>query len=267
MKHFYRFLVLTIFAAIQATSYGADIPGSGKGWSCSSDGTLEISSDEVWELGGTGFPPTFPWLKSELVKKVIIANGVDSIAYSAFMMLENLESASLPNGLRKILTQAFQGCDKLASVTIPASVKLIGDQAFTYCTNLKSIAFLAETPMDMELEIYIPGINFTATVTPFDSKVATAYVPAGSVAAYKAKDWVQKFFADVRPLSEMTALKDVNGNTLSVCVENGFVKVAGTTDFNVYDVLGHVIPHDRPLPTGVYVVMTGGGSSTKVVVR
>ena len=267
MKHFYRFLLLAIFAAIQATGYGADIPGSGKGWSCSSDGTLTISSDEVWELGGTGFPPTFPWLKSELVKKVIIDDGVDSVAYAAFMMLENLESASLPNGLRKILSQAFQGCDKLASVTIPASVEMIADQAFTYCPGLKSVAFLSETPMDMELEIYIPEINYTATVIPFDTKVATAYVPAGSVAAYKAKDWVQKFFADVRPLSEMTALKDVNGNTLGVCVENGFVKVVGTTDFKVYDVLGHVIPRDRPLPTGVYVVMTGGGSSTKVVVR
>ena len=249
MKHFYRFLLLAIFAAIQATGYGADIPGSGKGWSCSSDGTLTISSDEVWELGGTGFPPTFPWLKSELVKKVIIDDGVDSVAYAAFMMLENLESASLPNGLRKILSQAFQGCDKLASVTIPASVEMIADQAFTYCPGLKSVAFLS------------------ATVIPFDTKVATAYVPAGSVAAYKAKDWVQKFFADVRPLSEMTALKDVNGNTLGVCVENGFVKVVGTTDFKVYDVLGHVMPRDRPLPTGVYVVMTGGGSSTKVVVR
>lgn len=267
MKYLYKFLFLTIFSSILTAAYGADVPGSGKGWSCSSDGTLTISSDEVWALGGTGFPPTFPWLKSELVKKVIIADGVDSVASSAFMLLENMESVSLPSGLQKILPQAFQGCDKLASVTIPASVELIGDEAFTYCPNLKSVAFMAETPMDMELEIYIPEIKFTATVIPFDSKVATAYVPAGSVAAYKAKEWVKKFFADVRPLSEMTALKDVNGDTSSLWVENGFVKVDGTTDFKVYDVVGHVMPHDRPLPAGIYVVMTAGGSSTKIVVK
>ncbi len=267
MKHLYKFLIITVFSTILTAAYGADVPGSGHGWSCSPDGTLTISSDEVWELGGTGFPPTFPWLKSELVKKAIIADGVDSVAYAAFMMLGNLESASLPNGLRKILSQAFQGCDKLASVTIPASVEMIANQAFTYCPSLKSVAFLAETPMDMELEIKIPEINYTAIISPFDTKVATAYVPAGSVAAYKAKDWVQKFFADVRPLSEMTALKDVNGNMLSVRVENGFVKVVGATDFKVFDVLGHIMPYDRPLPIGVYVVMTGGGSSTKVVVK
>ena len=97
------------------------------------------------------------------VEKVIIENGVTSVAELAFSWNENLKSVSfpdtlisigdhafdgcsnlsdliLPNGLKSIGSMAFWNCDSLSTIYIPQSVTNIGDVAFTECSALTTIS-------------------------------------------------------------------------------------------------------------------------------
>ena len=102
-----------------------------------------------------------PW-NADIVKYVVIADGVTSIGNSAFQNCSNLTSVvipasvtligdfafefctglasvNIPNGVTSIGTAAFHGCRNLTNVVIPASATSIGTSAFESCTGLTSV--------------------------------------------------------------------------------------------------------------------------------
>ena len=69
----------------------------------------------------------------------VVAEGVDTIGFSAFENCFALKSISLPNTLEYIEEGAFAACVNLTEVTVPDSVVVLGNSAFYNCRNLVSI--------------------------------------------------------------------------------------------------------------------------------
>ena len=105
-------------------------------WRLTENGTLTIS--------GNGAVPNYdafsPWYSHrEIIKKVIINNGITSIGDCVFSHYENLISVTIPNSVTSIKYFAFYGCKNLKSIIIPNSVESIDESAFEHCSSLSSI--------------------------------------------------------------------------------------------------------------------------------
>ena len=106
---------------------------------------------------------------------VTIPNSVVTIEEEAFVVGE-LTSISIPNSVQVIGKSAF-GNNKLVTLTIPATVKEIKENAFRN-NRLTTITFEGTTP---------PLKSDKDNKTIFDeNRIQHIYVPASSVAAYKA---------------------------------------------------------------------------------
>ena len=70
---------------------------------------------------------------------VVVADGTESIAGSAFKRCAGMRSVTLPTSLKNIGIEAFSGCTGLTEISIPEGVTTIGESAFMSCSNLTSL--------------------------------------------------------------------------------------------------------------------------------
>ena len=142
---------------------------------CGAMTSLTIGS-KVQTIGESAFG------SCESLTSVIIPNSVTSIGNSAFNTCDQMSSLTIGSSVQTIGESAFKNCSMLTDVTIPASVESIGAWFFRNCENLATITCEATTP---------PTLGNNAF---FDcDKLEHIYVPAASVATYKAADnWATK---------------------------------------------------------------------------
>ncbi len=76
---------------------------------------------------------------SDLIKTIVIEDGVTSIADDAFSGFKKLENITIPDSVTMIGKGAFAYCSSLESIIIPNSVKTINMQAFEGCSKLKNV--------------------------------------------------------------------------------------------------------------------------------
>jgi len=111
--------------------------------SCGKNLTWTLTDDGMLTISGTGEMTSHPWLAvpdaEERIKRVVIEEGVTTIAGWSFNDGKNIASVSLPQSLIAIEDGAFYGCKSLTSIIIPVNVKSIGVQAFYYCSKLSFI--------------------------------------------------------------------------------------------------------------------------------
>ena len=91
---------------------------------------------------------------NNLIKTVIIHEGVTSIGDSAFYGVFHLESVTIPSTVKSIGSYSFINCAYVTSLTIPEGVVSIGTQPFQGCYALKSVT--------------IPGSVTSIGSSPFD---------------------------------------------------------------------------------------------------
>ena len=116
---------------------------------CSCGDNLTWSFDEytgTLTIFGTGamydygYSNVQPWNNyKNVIKKVVISNGVTTIGHYAFEYYHNLTSVIIGNDVTTIRVGAFNGCRKLTSVTIPDSVTTLMARAFYYCDSLTKV--------------------------------------------------------------------------------------------------------------------------------
>ena len=105
-------------------------PSNSLTWILNSKGTLTISGTGKMADFGYGSSPWFS--NRELVRTVILEEGVKNIGSYAFYNCSSLTSVTIPEGVTSIGEDAFSFCSSLTSLTIPASVASIDGSAFDY---------------------------------------------------------------------------------------------------------------------------------------
>ncbi len=122
-------------------------------------GVLTISGTGEMRAYGMGKSPVLPF--SDVVKEIVIGEGITAIGnrafrdmtaletvtfgsdvvtmgYEAFTYCPNLTTVKLNEGLESIGSCAFYGCG-LTEITIPSTVNTLNNRAFKNCANLKYI--------------------------------------------------------------------------------------------------------------------------------
>jgi len=221
--------------------------------------------------------------------KVILPNAITSINWGAFFFCSALTDITIANSVTYIGKYAFAGCKGLTNVIIPNSVTSIGGsaffpfglmgltdltignsvtdiggQAFVSCKKLKTITCLSTIP---------PA--FGDSTFDYLDALTTVYVPAASVAAYKASKWGTLFYSKIKanPTDDVTSIT----SGIKVYSARSEIIVEGTAPretVTLYSITGKqlkivvstgerlTIPVDKQ---GIYLVKTGG-KTYKVVV-
>ena len=136
MKQLYL-LLITLLVSLSAYAEKSGTCGDNLQWKLTDEGVLTIT--------GTGKMKNYsgssrPWSAyKNVIKQVIIDDGVTTIGYSAFYRCSSLTSVTIPNSVTEIGVGAFSGCSSLTSVTIPSSVTTIWHSAFANCSSLTSV--------------------------------------------------------------------------------------------------------------------------------
>lgn len=84
----------------------------------------------------------------DLIKTVVLPEGLEGIRDYAFNDCRNLTSVNIPSTVKYIYYDAFYGCNSLTSLTIPASVTFIGCSAFPY--NIPELIFEGAVPPTLD---------------------------------------------------------------------------------------------------------------------
>ena len=88
----------------------------------------------------------------ELIKRVIIREGVTSVGKLMFYFLKNLEEVCLPEGLVTIGEEAFTGCS-FTKINYPSTLTTIKDEAFSWCDGSFSVE-IPDTVTSMGKEVF-----------------------------------------------------------------------------------------------------------------
>ncbi len=189
----------------------------------------------------------------ESLTSVIIPNSVTSIGNSAFNTCDQMSSLTIGSGVQTIGESAFKNCSMLTDVTIPASVENIGAWFFRNCENLATITCEATTP---------PTLGNNAF---FDcDKLEHIYVPAASVATYKAADnWATKeaiISAAPAPAPTVTW----NSSNVSNLTANGssYSKEGVTLGPNASNNYAYWLDYGNESENGIYFYVNATGGHT-----
>ena len=203
----------------------------------------------------------FCFIYCPLLTQVALPSSVKSLKYGAFAET-GLESAVLPDGIERVgefcfqaipaksidlsntsLTEMYRGlfvmCDSLQRVVLPASLKTLREDNFYGCTALTSVTCPAQEPPVAEVYSFDEAVQTAATL----------YVPAASLAAYKAADVWKNFFA-VTGITEtgMAPALTPDGNAIA----------------DIYDLSGRKT--DKPTK-GMNIIRMKNGTIRKVLTR
>lgn len=144
-------------------SYGI-IEDSG---SCGENATYKLYTSGYLIISGTGEMQTF--LSSNhtrnLIKYVIIQDGITSISGSAFYDCFNLSSVEIPQSVTSIGGRAFMDCPFLGSITIPDGVTAINAQTFYNCQQLISIT-IPDSVTSIGVNAFYDCINLREIIIP-----------------------------------------------------------------------------------------------------
>lgn len=114
-------------------------------WSFTDDGTLTISGtgdmehadgNSVYAWGGENTQ-----VNRNDIKKVVVQEGVTSLADYICWDFASLQEVTLPKSLTKLGKQCFKHCTALKSITLPDNISMIDESAFEECKALETVTF------------------------------------------------------------------------------------------------------------------------------
>lgn len=108
---------------------------NGLKWSISDDLTLTITGSGPMDICSAIESAFEPKVIGEYTK-VVIGEGITSVAAGAFANNEDITSVQLPSTITTIGEFAFEDCESLKSINIPAGVVYVGNGAFDGCESL-----------------------------------------------------------------------------------------------------------------------------------
>ncbi len=106
---------------------------------------------------------------------VTVPNGVKTISYAAFNLLDGLTSVTIPSGVTTIENYAFNGCESLTSVTIPDSVTSLGQGVFAECKNLARVLLPKRFEGSLDSSVFFSGCPAGLSVSYYDALYAVRF--------------------------------------------------------------------------------------------
>ena len=138
-------LTMSLLVCIGALADNNGSIGENLKWSFTDDGTLTISGkgemqhaegNSVYAWGGEN-----PQVKRNDIKKVVVQEGVTSLAEYICWDFANLQEVTLPKSLTKLGKECFKHCTALKSITLPDNISMIDESAFEECNALETVTF------------------------------------------------------------------------------------------------------------------------------
>lgn len=221
--------------------------------------TGKAGSNITWELNngfltfsGSGAMGDFRQLpyKPQLIKSVVIKDGITSIGANAFKGCSNMKSIVIPSSVKEIGDRAFNGCKSLADIKIPygvttigvetfsgctlianmdlpGSVKTIGDRAFSGCTNLVKIR-IPSSVISLGVETF-KGCSNIEKITELPelltSKQANRYHLASSV--------VEKYWKEQQQEVASAATSDNPISPIPKSAKSGSSSIVSDVDISI----------------------------------
>ena len=283
MKQLYL-LLITLLVSLSAYAEKSGTCGDNLQWKLTDEGVLTIT--------GTGKMKNYSgssrlWSAyKNVIKQVIIDDGVTTIGYSAFYRCSSLTSVTIPISVTEIGVGAFSGCSSLTSVTIPNSVTEIGVGAFSYCSSLTSVTIPSSVTTIWDSAFYrcssLTSVTIPSSVTTIWHSAFThcknikqitseAVTPPGCY-RYAFKGINRRECKLIVPKNSIDAYKKAKG-------WNKFFLIEGTTGIinNIYNKTENVdvytidgikrlskasVNEINALPKGVYIV-----NGKKIVIK
>lgn len=154
-------------SAIVEQTLGSGTCGSNLTWTLSDDGTLTISgSGSMDSWSGNWHQEPTPWYENrDLIKKVVVEEGVTSIGSDAFRRCSNLTNIIMPDTLTSIQGYAFDRCSSLKDIDIPDGVTHIYEYTFDECSSLSNINISASVT-DIEEYAFTGCSSLKSVVIP-----------------------------------------------------------------------------------------------------
>ena len=187
--------------SLTKVSLGNNVKSIGKKafYSCNSLVSIELLSDSLTTIGNEAFS------SCNSLASIELSDNLTSIGYEAFYWCRSLTSVVIPDKVSSIGIEAFQECTSLVNVTLGNGITTIGEKAFmkSRLTSLKiprnvvsigQCAFYYTDKSECYSYAVVPPTLISQSF--YDSVSGKLYVPAGSLDAYKASDWVN-FFEEI----------------------------------------------------------------------
>lgn len=108
-------------------------------WTLYDDGELVISGEGEMEDDDFYSSHSHWYEYDNLVKAVIIEEGITSISKRAFFDCDSLTSVNIPSSVVELGYGVFAYCDNLKNVVLEEGLPYIGSSMFSKCYNLESI--------------------------------------------------------------------------------------------------------------------------------
>ena len=205
-----RIITLSLLVALCASAIWAASGKAGKNvrWELS-DGVLTISGTGPMKNYGKDRP-----FREDRVKKLIVEEGVTTIANNlcrdcanlivaelpgslthigenAFLNCENLTEIRIPFGTETIAQNAFMNCKTFIEIELPISIKVIGHSAFAGCENMTT-ARLSQS-IEAIGEDAFKGCKLLAELSDLPAYVTTStFAEYGLNRAAVKKHWDRK---------------------------------------------------------------------------
>lgn len=216
-------------------------------WRITCKGALMIEGNGI--IPAVGKPYVMEWDDyRDIIKKVVISEGITEIGERTFGNLYNAEFLLLPNSLKTIGAYTFNwwGSMDLETIIIPNSVTTIGDGAFSGCIHVRSIILgygvktmgefvFAECYKNHPYMICLavqPPVCGQGFLSHQGTEVGghTLYVPAESVNKYKAAN-IWKEFEEILPLEKTPGTHIIASGTIGDITweldSNGILTIRG----------------------------------------
>lgn len=216
-------------------------------WRITCKGALMIEGNGI--IPAVGKPYVMEWDDyRDIIKKVVISEGITEIGERTFGNLYNAEFLLLPNSLKTIGAYTFNwwGSMDLETIIIPNSVTTIGDGAFSGCIHVRSIILgygvktmgefvftecYKNHPYMICLAVQ-PPVCGQGFLSHQSTEVGghTLYVPAESVNKYKAAN-IWKEFEEILPLEKTPGTHIIASGTIGDITweldSNGILTIRG----------------------------------------
>lgn len=155
---------------------------------------IVIKSNKITKIGNS-----FAYYCTNL-ERITFPNSLTEIGNSSFSS-SGIKSINIPNGVTKLGQACFYQCTKLTDVTLPSTITEINGACFQYDNKLTSITINATSVPTLNKSEKQDDQGTLYVNDAFDStNNCPIYVPAESVAAYKAATNWSKYASRIQAI-------------------------------------------------------------------